>query len=63
MFTYKCNKAGIGLMQNGDKVIISNVVSVDNTLGISLSMAKETDLEKLTVFKNSFVYGENSDLA
>jgi hypothetical protein len=50
-------------MQRTDEVRFSNIVSVDNTLGISINMAGETDKEKISLFKDSFVYGETSDLA
>jgi hypothetical protein len=50
-------------MQITDEVRFSNIVSVDNTKGISINMAKETDKEKISLFKDSFVYGESSDLA
>lgn len=41
----------------------SNIVSVDNTLGVSINLSGETDVEKISRLKDSFIYGENSDLA
>lgn len=50
-------------MQTTNEVRFSNIVSVDNTLGISLNVAGETDTEKIVLFQDSFVYGETNDLA
>lgn len=60
---YKNEEAGIGVMPTTDEVRFSNIVSVDNTLGISINLSGETDNEKKSIFKDSFVYGESSDLA
>jgi hypothetical protein len=46
-----------------DEARFSNVVSVDNTLGISINLSGETDVEKISRLKDSFLYGETSDLA
>jgi hypothetical protein len=60
---YKCDQAGVGQLTEGDKAIISNFVGVDNTLGITINTAGETDSLKSTILKDSFIYGENSDIA
>lgn len=39
LFAYKNGQAGIGVMQKTDEARFSNVVSVDNTLGISINLA------------------------
>ena len=41
----------------------TNIVSIDNTLGLTINSSGETDTEKLLTLKNSFIYGETADLA
>lgn len=60
---YKNAQASIGVMQTTDEARFTNIVSIDNTLGVSINLSGETDIEKKAVFKNSFVYGETPDLA
>jgi hypothetical protein len=60
---YKNSKASIGVMQITNEARFTNIVSVDNTKGVSINLAGETDLEKKSVLKNSFVYGESPNLA
>lgn len=60
---YKNSQASIGVMQETNEARFSTIISVDNTLGVSINLSGETDVEKKAVFKNSFVYGESSDLA
>lgn len=63
LMAYKNDQAGIGFMTKSDKVIISNIVSVDNTLGLSLNLATETNTEKIVLLQDSHIFGETSDLA
>lgn len=50
-------------MQITNEARFTNLISVDNTLGVSINLSGETDDEKKAVFKNSYVYGEAADLA
>lgn len=50
-------------MFTSDEVRFNNIVSVDNTLGVTMNLAGETDVEKLVHLKNSHLYGETTDLA
>lgn len=61
--TYKNAGPGIGSLFKSDEFRVTNYVGIDNTLGVSLNLALETDTEKLLVLKDSFIYGETSDLA
>jgi hypothetical protein len=63
LFAYKNEQAGIGVMQKTDEARFSNIVSVDNTLGISINLAGETENEKVSKLSDSFVFGETSSLA
>lgn len=60
---YKVSQGGIGTMQTSDEVRFSNIISVDNTLGLAINLSGETDKEKLITLQNSFIYGENTDIA
>jgi len=60
---YKNEQASIGVMQTTNEVRFSNIVSVDNVKGISINLSGETDTEKIALLKDSFIYGESSDLA
>jgi len=42
---------------------MSNMVMIDNQLGVSMQGAGETDNERKLIFKDSFVYGEGTDIA
>jgi len=50
-------------MPVSNEVRFANLVSVDNTLGVSLNLAGETDVQKKVTLKDSFIFGETSDLA
>lgn len=51
------------MMSATNEARFSKVVSVDNTLGLSINLSGETDVEKISRLKDSFVYGETPDLA
>jgi len=63
LFAYKNQQTGVGVLQTTNEVRFSNIVSVDNTLGLSLNVAGERNTEKIILLQDSFVYGETSDLA
>ena len=42
---------------------VSNILLVDNQLGITLNTVTESDNEKLIELSDSFIYGETADLA
>jgi hypothetical protein len=50
-------------LKTSDQVRFNNVVSVDNTLGVTMNLNGETDVEKIVLLKNSHLYGETTDLA
>jgi hypothetical protein len=41
----------------------SNIVLVDNQLGITLNIAGSEDLQRVIKFSDSFIYGESDDLS
>jgi len=41
---------------------MTNMVMIDNELGVSLQTGGETETERKIIFKNSYVYGEKDDL-
>ena len=45
-------------MPVSNEVRFANLVSVDNTLGVSLNLAGETDVQKKVTLKDSFIFGE-----
>jgi hypothetical protein len=59
---YKIIQAGIATMFSPMEIRMSNMVMIDNQLGVSIQGAGETDNERKLVFKDSFVYGESTDL-
>lgn len=59
---YKNN--GTGIVSGGaNKSVLSNMVSVDNSAGLRMSLRGETDIESVTHLKDSYFYGQNADLA
>jgi len=50
-------------METSDEVRFNNIISVDNTLGLAINLAGETDTEKLIKLSNSYIYGENTDIS
>ena len=60
---YKNGQGGIGVLYDTQEARFSNIVSIDNTLGLTINSSGETDTEKLLTLKNSFIYGETADLA
>lgn len=51
------------MLYDTNEARFSNVVSIDNRLGLTINSSGETDTEKLLTLKNSFIYGETADLA
>lgn len=60
---YKNAHASIGVLQQTDEARFSNIISIDNDLGITLNVAGETDVEKVVKFTDSHVWGEGTDMA
>ena len=59
---YKNKQAGIATHYSPMEIRMSNMVMIDNKLGVSLQGGGETDKERKLVFKDSFVYGEGDDI-
>lgn len=63
IFAYKNDQAGIGCAYKSDEIRASNIVLVDNRLGIILSVTDDT-AEKIIKLSDSYIYGEaGGDLA
>ena len=59
---YKNDQAGIGVAYKSDEVRATNIVLVDNQLGIILSLTNDEN-DKIIKLTDSFIFGEASDLA
>ena len=58
IFAYKNDQAGIATMYSTNEIRASNIVLVDNQLGISLSITEDNAPEKLIKISDSYIFGE-----